>query len=217
MNHLISINEFFINKNNIYFLINKLIQNISENFDDVHVVENEKYHKNNVVYYHLQINPIKPKEISKIEKLLKIFIQIFEKNELYFYFTSKRYNNNGLFTYVYDCYVKNDKIQRVKPPKFVYHATDKNNRESIYEYGLSPKSNYRWSNHLWYRPSIFASSNIDNMFKSGKQYDIWIIDTEKIQNKWYLDLNINKYIGYEHNDYIMTFEHIPPQALDLLE
>lgn len=165
MKNILSINEFFINKQNSEYLIGKLIESISNNFDDIHVVKNDKLKNGNIMYYHLQIYPVKPKQISSIEKLLNLFITIFEKNELYFYFTSKGYADNGMLTYIYDCYIKNEKLQRVKPPQFVYHVSDRK---------------------------------------------IWtVIDTEKIPNKWYLDLNINKYMGHNHSDYLMSFEHIP--------
>lgn len=43
-----------------------------------------------------------------------------------------------------------------------------------------------------------------------EEYDVWEIDTTKINNKWFLDLNL-----YKSEVHICTPEKIPPQALTL--
>ena len=100
---------------------------------------------------------------------------------------------------------------RVKPRRFIYHTSNQLNRESILENGLIPKPHSEssmWKNDmsLEYPPAVFAT-NDDSTWWDG---DIWQIDTTKIKNTWFLDLNIqSKYR-------IMTFEPIPPTALKLI-
>lgn len=103
---------------------------------------------------------------------------------------------------------------RVKPNRFVYHSTPSSNRESILEKGLltkphSQSKEFSSDLSLSYPPSIFAS-NGSGTWNSGSDVDIWQIDTSKINNKWYKDLNLQtKYR-------IMTFESIPASALKLI-
>ena len=99
---------------------------------------------------------------------------------------------------------------RVKPRRFIYHSTNESNRDSILENGLLPKphsASKEWVSDiaLEYPPAIFAT-NEEGSWASG---DIWQIDTTKINNKWFKDLNIqSKYR-------VMTFEPIPPEAIKL--
>lgn len=119
-------------------------------------------------------------------------------------------------------YFKKLRTKEIIPLPYVYHCSPVKNRESIKKNGLIPKgledSTY-WSaiSRLSYPPMIFATNaskgengKID-VWRDDDNWDIWRIDTEKLPNKWWVDLN---FFGSETN-YIMTFEPIPPKFLTL--
>ena len=55
------------------------------------------------------------------------------------------------------------------------------------------------------------------MNKLSRREDIWVIDTEKINNKWWSDLNFHNVPSiHEHVRTYMTFDDIPPDAIRLL-
>jgi hypothetical protein len=123
------------------------------------------------------------------------------------------------FDYLDTCsfhiYIKSNKIERVKPPQFVYHTSNPNRRNMILKDGLIPMSE-NWGADLNYKPAIFASTDKDSLFSPyGK--DVWKIDTSKIKNIWYLDLNLNKYANESFNKFIMTYEPIPLEVISLYQ
>ena len=90
------------------------------------------------------------------------------------------------------------------------------------ELGILPTVSYKWKtfkNNLDYPPAIFCLNGYDRDEKMfyEKDYVTLVIDTEKISNKWYSDLNLT----YSHKvskskdlfSKIMTFEPIPPEAI----
>ncbi len=119
------------------------------------------------------------------------------------------------------------KIKRIKPLKFIYHQTKKENIESILKNGLIPKDSSAWMDEdksLEYPPAIFVNniSYLDDkeMFHSKtEEYIVLQINTTKIKNKWYADLNLSnddKIRRFKPIKYIMTFEPIPPEAIRVI-
>ena len=119
-------------------------------------------------------------------------------------------------------YVKDLHTERVKPPKQIYHITDKKYRESIRQKGIllrnSEEGNWKGDHKLSYPSSVFAINDHDhwsNKLSAGE--DIWVIDTTKINNKWWKDLNFYKVPTIHDNvTTYMTFDDIPPESIHLL-
>lgn len=135
-----------------------------------------------------------------------------------------RSDNSAKFIISY----KTLKIKRVKPLHYVYHQTKKENLESILKDGLIPKDSSKWvetERSLEYPPAIFANNLISvdkyNLFHSRNQDYITLkIDTTKIKNIWYSDLNLtgdSKISKDNPSKYIMTFDKIPPFAIELVD
>lgn len=105
----------------------------------------------------------------------------------------------------------------VKVGNFVYHSSNPINRKSISEKGLLPKKGeQRLSDpNFKYGKAIFAtnSKNKRNWFDSTYDDDVFRIDTSKINNIWYEDKNM--YSEFQ-NLHILTFEPIPPEAIELI-
>ena len=111
---------------------------------------------------------------------------------------------------------------KVKPTRYVYHSTSVENRDSILKNGLIPKSSdeskeWRYSIHLSYPKAIFATmvdlkNGVINPWKNDDTVDIWRIDTNKLNNEWFVDLN---YVDEKNNKHIMTFQPIPPKYLEI--
>ena len=111
-------------------------------------------------------------------------------------------------------YLKNIKIERVKPDKYLYHSSKKEFRDSIIEHGLIPKYAGNWTGELEYPPAVFA---INGVISKGHGFwrqsvDIWKIDTTDLPNQWWSDLNLGSDKGH-----IMTFDPIPPKYLTLFQ
>jgi hypothetical protein len=128
-----------------------------------------------------------------------------KSSDMQHYFYDSNYNIVG----VKDVYIK-----RIKPPKNVYHVTYKKNRDSIIKHGLKIDSDSEWNNGmLSYPNAIFASLSMDVLFNYEKDIkDIWVINTNNLNNKWWYDLNFG-----EDYHYIMTFDDIPSENLELYQ
>jgi len=117
--------------------------------------------------------------------------------------------------------------QRVKggeitPDKYVVHASNPSNRDSIKEYGIRAvlgecyliyaDSNYGEEDECV--PAVFATNSIKkkDLFDSTYDDDIWVIDTEKANVQWYKDAHFDGG-DYKH---IVTFEDIPVDAIRLI-
>ena len=116
-----------------------------------------------------------------------------------------------------ELYLKDLYAGRTSSPRYLYHTTNVKNVKKILKEGIKLKShdqgNYKYQVDLYYPPSIFVS--IEELYfggrgASGERVNI-LIDTSKINNKWYYDLNL-----YHVKSFYMTFEEIPPHALMLL-
>ena len=80
-----------------------------------------------------------------------------------------------------------DKRFNPKPPKYIFHVSDKSNRKYILKFGLIPKSNVNeYGYYYGYdKPFIFATMKNNNLFMNNDNLDVWVIDTTKINNKWF--------------------------------
>ncbi len=123
------------------------------------------------------------------------------------------------------------------PPRFIYHFTrggkrcDKLEDEyyqriSIYLYGLYGKDKGRggvWANRDLYRigrsyPFVIDGFgwDQDQFIEEVEGYDVWRIDTSKLNNKWYLDPNMQDLPElFDGEDYLYTENSIPAFALRL--
>lgn len=118
-------------------------------------------------------------------------------------------------------YVKNIYTERVNPPKYIYHVTDGSYRDSIREKGLLVKSsnegNWSSDHKLSYPSTIFAIDDYSYWSnKKSRNEDIWRIDTEKLGNKWWKDLNFYKKFNRHDVNTYMTFDNIPPDCINLM-
>lgn len=114
------------------------------------------------------------------------------------------------------------RIVRVEPTRYVYHSTSVENRDSILKSGLIPKSSdeskeWFYGIHLSYPKAIFATmvdlkTGIINPWKNDDNVDIWRIDTNELNNEWFIDLN---YVDEKDNKHIMTFQPIPSKYLEI--
>ena len=115
--------------------------------------------------------------------------------------------------YSIDIMIKDLFNERVKPPKYIFHVSDKSNRKYILKFGLIPKSNVNeYGYYYGYdKPFIFATMKNNNLFMNNDNLDVWVIDTTKINNKWFEDFN---YRGKKNH--IITQDPIPPTALKII-
>lgn len=111
--------------------------------------------------------------------------------------------------------IKQGKTMRVKPTRFVYHYSLEENRTAILTNGLELRTTDKWGASLAYEPAIFATqAGKDSFYGINKGYDQWAIDTTKIKNIWWSDLNF--FYGHEKEpSHVMTYESIPTTALTL--
>jgi hypothetical protein len=116
----------------------------------------------------------------------------------------KRFNEN----------LSKHKGDSITPTK-VYHKSNPIFREKIKEEGLLPKKGDSYSayspedNEL---PAIFGYIGDDiNYYDSTYDDDIWLIDAENSNNKWFRDKAVGK------GKYtVMTYTNIPVQFIQLI-
>ena len=116
------------------------------------------------------------------------------------------------------------KLQTIRPNRFVWHVTYKENRRSIGLNGLKTE--------FTYKGAVFANNQSESLFNmwprpidgwdtgfSVYDYDFWRIDTLKAGVKWYLDHFMeDDYKAYgcrSKFDYICTLEDIRTDAMKL--
>lgn len=210
---ILKLNEYIKNIKNTEYLINKMSDEILSHYPHIETSDdldkNRTFRKN--FYY------VKPSQTNDVEKILNKYQKIFDKEGLLFSYETKSgaYSPDGMFSYSYYVYVKEEKVERIKPPKYVYHTSPPEKKESILENGLIPSTG-DWGTDLRYKPAIFATTDIKELFSPyGK--DVWEIDTTNLKNIWYLDLNLNKYANKSYNKFIMTYEPIPAEAIKLYQ
>lgn len=105
----------------------------------------------------------------------------------------------------------------VKVGKYLFHRSSIENRESIRQDGLFPKTGDRRLGVDKYKEDAIFATNSDkksDWFDSTYDDDCWRIDTAKIPDAiWYVDFNMGTQIEHPH---VMTTHSIPPDALDLI-
>lgn len=120
-----------------------------------------------------------------------------------------------------------DKVasEKVNPPQYIYHISEKQNRNGIFQNGLkaSVGDSYKgWTKTDKSIPAIFATIGKDlNDITGGLenfQSDIWRIDTTKSDNDWFVDKHFEKFKDFGmKNPHIVTFSSIPRNAIDLID
>ena len=111
---------------------------------------------------------------------------------------------------------KSINTRRIKPNRFVFHNSSIEPSIILRE-GLMPISSEKgnWSHHnLAYPPAVFAANTYEDLW--GGKYT-YVIDTSKISNSWWYDLNEFKVDYMDHSrKSIMTFEPVSPDAIAII-
>ena len=113
------------------------------------------------------------------------------------------------------------KGEEVTPGKYVVHASNRGNRDSIMDYGIRTGLGDCYLSHAASEysdeeecvPAVFATNSLKkkDMFDSTIGDDIWVIDTERAGVQWYKDAHFDD--EYKH---IVTFDDIPVDAIRLI-
>jgi hypothetical protein len=113
------------------------------------------------------------------------------------------------------------KGEEITPGKYVVHASNKSNRDSIMDYGIRAvlgdcyltHAASEYSDNEECVPAVFATNSLKkkDMFDSTYDDDIWVIDTEKSNVQWYKDAHFDD--SYKH---IVTFDDIPRDSIKLI-
>lgn len=210
----------YLNKDYVKFHLKEILMSIKDIIGKI-----PQYNKE---YNILTILNVEEKYEKEVEKVIKKNQRKIEKTGIFFtYRKSKKkefnlkdedsfeFEETGKLLVDFYLHFKELYIKRVKPTRYVYHSTLKSNRDSILENGLKTKENINYSDSytLDHPPAVFATLEGEDLwvpFISNNGGDIWKIDTSKINNKWFQDLNIPNQKGV-----IMTYEDIPSIAIEL--
>lgn len=158
-------------------------------------------------YYSLEINSNLPEyKKSKLEKLLEIYKNKVKNMGVIF---SYELTTSHLYVFYKEQFVK-----RIKTPKYVYHSSDKSNLNDILHFGLIPKplsisSEFKTAKNLDYPDAVFVT-DANNIWHNYSNNAIFRIDTTKIDNKFFEDMNI------PGGNYYVTFDKIPTSAIELV-
>lgn len=110
---------------------------------------------------------------------------------------------------------QNSHLIEVLPNEYVYHTSNPLFRNKISKEGLIPKGKSEaWlSNTKIFGKVIFAvnSENKEDWWDSTYDDDIYKINTQHINNKWYNDPNFDL-----NDNRIITFENIPINSIELI-
>lgn len=112
--------------------------------------------------------------------------------------------------------------KEITPPRYVYHISDKSNRNKILQQGLKPMvgDSYKdWTKTDKSVPAIFATKGNEIEDITGGlndfQGDIWKIDTTS--NKWFVDKHFEIFNKWGlSNPHIVTFQPISKNNLRLV-
>ena len=206
---LCTLNEFFNNKGSA-----------SENANDIMKIIGVEDYKldikqldDNAFIVIVRLKGLEKNEADLIERNINKYQPMIFKDFVWIdYKRESDTFDSGL--YRLDIVIKKLNQGETNAPNFVYHFSPKKNRENIKMHGIFPYQHKegKWRNdiQLSYPPSIFVSQDKDNGFYSERDYDIWKIDTNKIDNKFYLDVN------EPYKDSLMTMKKIPVHAVELV-
>lgn len=105
-------------------------------------------------------------------------------------------------------------LEEIKPNRYVYHTSNPVFRDKIAREGLTPQGR----SESWLTATsitgkvIFAvnSNKREYVWDSTYDDDLYKIDTELLDNKWYQDPN------FADGIHMITYEPIPKEALELL-
>jgi len=98
----------------------------------------------------------------------------------------------------------------VTPNRIVYHVSTSDKRMGIMRGGFKTKvgeSYSSWSQGKKAIPAVFATNS-----KFEDHADIWSINTQLCDNKWFVDAHFNN-MSF-HNPHIVTFEDIQKKAIN---
>jgi len=111
--------------------------------------------------------------------------------------------------------INNSHLIEVIPNKYIYHTSNPIFRDKIREMGLIPKNKSEtWLSDTKINGKVIFAVNSDNKVEwwdSTYDDDIYQIDTDLLNNKWYNDPNF----GLD-NKRIITFNSIPINAIKLI-
>lgn len=220
------LNEKILNRKLAQYEVDKMLEEIGK----ITPLKEENYYDHHLpgfkdIYFILHFREKELKFINQIDKVINKYknivfpkINIVMKCIKYEEFNWIRIDDvpekGEIKAVKYTFTLKNYNLLRANPKRFLYHCSDQKNRSSIEEKGLIPKSDMDspiWKRHpdVVYPPAIFASGG--RLW--NKNEDIWVIDTEGLPNKWWMDLYYKK----GDNDYVFTFEPIPPDHIKRVE
>lgn len=111
----------------------------------------------------------------------------------------------------------NTNLRKVKVNKTILHRSNPTFRASILKKGLVPKGKSEsWLSDTNINGKVIFATNtadVNKLFDSGYDDDIYEIDITALTNEWYLDPNFSWSDKYNH---IITFEPIPISAIKLV-
>jgi hypothetical protein len=157
----------------------------------------------------ISIYGMKRSDIGIIENMLSDYQSIAIKQDMILSFgeskAAVKFEGTKMVAYLKSIY-----SIRVKPQRYVYHFSTED-KESIMKNGLQPRksdSSKQWTNPaLSYPPAVFAINDYSTHWGVG---NIFEIDTQGLNNKWWRDLN------FATGPAIMTFEAIPADHIRLV-
>lgn len=110
---------------------------------------------------------------------------------------------------------------KIKPNRFVFHISEPKFRLKIHSNGLklSVGESYKsWSGSKKAIPAVFATNSSFNEITGGVENfsgDVWVIDTNKINNEWFIDNHFNFMAKEYGNPHIVTFDNVNRNAIRL--
>ena len=206
--------EYISNEKLMDVYISEFIRDLKNNVPDVYADVDYSFggkrHSSSIVeilnYDERKYSSIIAKIIRKWKEKLSNYGIVVGSQESH----SNREEYGGKMFYVS---FKNMTTKRIKPNRFVFHASEVD-PSIIYSEGLKPKSSDegKWTHYnLAYPSAVFAGNTYDNAW-GGK--NIYIIDTTIASNSWWYDLNEFREDNLDYGKgLIMTFEPVSPDAI----